>query len=210
MDYTVHGIHQARILEWVAFPFPRGSSQPWDQTQVSHIAGGLLTSWATREAQEYFPSPAELPDPRIEPGSPALQADSFQLSYQGSLLEHCLKRRVPLLWPITPQRPHLLKPSDWVSRFQHMNLVIWSRGTKHLDQRTKFISIKFFNSIVILFMRLFHLSLISFFKTKLLALLILPIWYLLPILYFIFIFISTSFYNFQFILKSYYLRWTQH
>ena len=37
MDYTVHGILQARILEWVAFPFLRGSSQPRDQTQVSHI-----------------------------------------------------------------------------------------------------------------------------------------------------------------------------
>ena len=37
MDYTVHGILQARILEWVAFPFSRGSSQPRDQTQVSHI-----------------------------------------------------------------------------------------------------------------------------------------------------------------------------
>ena len=40
MDYTVHGIFQARILERVAFPFSRGSSQPRDQTQVSHIAGG--------------------------------------------------------------------------------------------------------------------------------------------------------------------------
>ena len=46
MDYTVHGILQARILEWVAFPFSRGSSQPRDQTQVSHIAGGFFTSWA--------------------------------------------------------------------------------------------------------------------------------------------------------------------
>ena len=36
MDYTVHGILQARILEWVAFTFSRGSSQPRDQTQVSH------------------------------------------------------------------------------------------------------------------------------------------------------------------------------
>ena len=36
MDYTVHGILQARILEWVAFPFSRGSSQPRDQTQVSY------------------------------------------------------------------------------------------------------------------------------------------------------------------------------
>ena len=39
MDYTVHGILQARILEWVAFPFSRGSSQLRDQSQVSHIAG---------------------------------------------------------------------------------------------------------------------------------------------------------------------------
>ena len=38
IDYTVHGILQARILEWVAFPFSRGSSQPRDRTQVSHIA----------------------------------------------------------------------------------------------------------------------------------------------------------------------------
>ena len=39
MDYTAYGILQARILEWVAFPFSRGSSQPRDQTQVFHIAG---------------------------------------------------------------------------------------------------------------------------------------------------------------------------
>ena len=44
MDYTVRGILQARILEWVAFPFTRGSSQPRDRTQVSRIAGGFLTS----------------------------------------------------------------------------------------------------------------------------------------------------------------------
>ena len=53
-DYTVHGILQARSLEWVAFPFSKGSSQSRDQTQVSHIAGGFFTSWATREAQEYW------------------------------------------------------------------------------------------------------------------------------------------------------------
>ena len=44
MDYTIHGILQARILTWVAFPFSRGSSQPRDQTQVSCIAGRFLTS----------------------------------------------------------------------------------------------------------------------------------------------------------------------
>ena len=44
MDFTVHGILQARILEWVAFPFSKGSSQPRDQTQVSHIPGRFFTS----------------------------------------------------------------------------------------------------------------------------------------------------------------------
>ena len=38
-DYTVYGILQARVLEWVAFPFSGGSSQPRDRTQVSCIAG---------------------------------------------------------------------------------------------------------------------------------------------------------------------------
>ena len=42
IDYTVHGILQARILEWVAFPFSRGSSQPRDQTQVSCIEEDCL------------------------------------------------------------------------------------------------------------------------------------------------------------------------
>ena len=49
MDYTVHGILQARILEWVAFPFSKGSSQTRDWTQVSCIAGRFFTSWAIRE-----------------------------------------------------------------------------------------------------------------------------------------------------------------
>ena len=54
MDYRVHGILQARILEWVDYSFSGGSCQPKDQTQVSHIAGGFITSRATREAKEYW------------------------------------------------------------------------------------------------------------------------------------------------------------
>ena len=123
MDYTIHGVLQARILEWEAFSFSRGSSQPRDRTQVFCIAGGFFTSWATRETQvdvvyiftgcpllsrsvvsdslqphrlqltsllcpwgfsrqEYWsglpcPSPGDLPNSRIEPRSPALQADSL-------------------------------------------------------------------------------------------------------------------------------------
>ena len=43
-------ILQARILEWVAFPFSKGSSLPQDQIQVSRIAGRFFTTWATKEA----------------------------------------------------------------------------------------------------------------------------------------------------------------
>ena len=51
---TPQNIVQAGILEWVDFPFSRGPSQPRGQAQVSHIADGLFTSWATKEAQEYW------------------------------------------------------------------------------------------------------------------------------------------------------------
>ena len=47
---SVHGILQARILEWVAMPSSRGSFQPRDQTQVSLTAGRFFTIWATGEA----------------------------------------------------------------------------------------------------------------------------------------------------------------
>ena len=50
MDYTVHGILQARILEWVSYCFSRWSSLPRYQTQVFHIAGKFFTTWATKEA----------------------------------------------------------------------------------------------------------------------------------------------------------------
>ena len=50
---SIHGILQARGLEWVAISFSRGSSQPRDQTLVSRIVGRLFTVWATREALLY-------------------------------------------------------------------------------------------------------------------------------------------------------------
>ena len=46
---SVHRIFQAKILEWVAISYSRGSSQPRDQTRASHIAGRWFTFWATRE-----------------------------------------------------------------------------------------------------------------------------------------------------------------
>ena len=49
LGFSVHEILQARMLNWVAIPFSRGSSQPRDRTQVSGIAGRFLTIWATRD-----------------------------------------------------------------------------------------------------------------------------------------------------------------
>ena len=47
---SVHGISQARIVEWVAISFSRGSSWPRDQTRVTYIAGRFFYCWATKEA----------------------------------------------------------------------------------------------------------------------------------------------------------------
>ena len=55
MGYAVRGILQARVLEWVADPFSKGSSQPRNWTQVC-ITGGFFTSWATREALLIVPN----------------------------------------------------------------------------------------------------------------------------------------------------------
>ena len=81
MDYTVHGILQVRILEQVAFPFSRGSSQPRDQTQVSCIAGGFFTAEPKGKPKNTVLGSLSLlqrifPTQKIEPGSPALQVDS--------------------------------------------------------------------------------------------------------------------------------------
>ena len=89
MNYTVHGILQARILEWVAFPFSRGSSQPRDQTQVSHIIGRFFTSSATREAQEYSGVGSLsllqqiFPTQELNQGLLHCRCILFQLSYKG-------------------------------------------------------------------------------------------------------------------------------
>ena len=82
MDYTFQGILQARILEWVAFPFSRGSSQIRDQTQGSHTAGRFFTSRATREAQEYwsgvaYPFSSRSSWPRNRIGDPCITGRFF-------------------------------------------------------------------------------------------------------------------------------------
>ena len=52
--FSVHGILQARILEWIAIPFSRGASQPRDWTLVSCIAGKFFTIWAIGKSSCYI------------------------------------------------------------------------------------------------------------------------------------------------------------
>ena len=96
---SVHGILQARILEWLAIPFSRGSSQPRDQTWASCISGRFFTIWASKEA-----AIVDLPDSGIEHRSLTSQADSFtvwasrevlyMLVFKCELIIACLNTRL--------------------------------------------------------------------------------------------------------------------
>ena len=74
MDYTVYGILQVRILEWVAFPFPTQGSNP-GLPHCRQILYKLSHKGSPRILESF--SPADLPNPGIDPGSPAWQADSL-------------------------------------------------------------------------------------------------------------------------------------
>ena len=89
MDYTAHGILQARILEWVAFPFSRGSSQPREQTQVSCIAGDCLPAepqGRPKNTRVGSLSPLQwiFPTQELNGGLPHCRLILYQLSYEGS------------------------------------------------------------------------------------------------------------------------------
>ena len=86
---VVHGILQAKILEWVAFPFSRGSSQPRDQAQISHIAGRFFSSWAIAKSKNTGVGSLSLlqrifPTQELNQGLLHCRQILYQLSYQGS------------------------------------------------------------------------------------------------------------------------------
>ena len=102
-DFSVHEILQARILEWVAMPSSRGSSQPRDQTQVSHIVGGFFTIW--------FSSVQLLSHVRLfaTPWIPVRQASLSITNSQSSLKLTSIKSVMPSSHLIL-SRPLLLLP----------------------------------------------------------------------------------------------------
>ena len=83
MDYTVHGILQARTLEWVAFPFSKGSSQPMDRTQVSTLQVDSLPAEPQGKPKNPGVGSLSLPSPGIKLGSSALQVDSLPTELSG-------------------------------------------------------------------------------------------------------------------------------
>ena len=97
MDCTVHGILQARILEWVAIPFSRGSFQARDRTQVSCIAGRLFTIWTSRSE---FSEPSEFSSLNWEFWAiwvlwfGELQTRELLCSSKGFGVEHCFASEV--------------------------------------------------------------------------------------------------------------------
>ena len=106
MDYTVHGILQARIPEWVDFPFqgifPTQGLNPdllhcrWIIYQLSHKGSPRILEWGP------VPSPGYLPDPGIEPGSPALQANSLPAKLHGKSIYILLIGAFYFLFPLPP------------------------------------------------------------------------------------------------------------
>ena len=85
MGYTVHGSLQARILEWIVVPFSRGSSQPRDQTQFSHIAGRFSALWGFPGSSIGKELTCNAGDPSSIPGlgrSPG-ERNNYPLQYSG-------------------------------------------------------------------------------------------------------------------------------
>ena len=78
LGFSVHGIFQARVLEWVAISFSRKSSQPWDRTQVSCIVGRRFTVWATGEvtAKQSVPRSSVGKESAYNAGDPGLIPES--------------------------------------------------------------------------------------------------------------------------------------
>ena len=124
MDYTVHGILQARILEWVAFCFCRGPSQPRDPTQVSCIAGGFFNSWATGKPkntglgslsllQQIFPMQGS------NPGLPHCR----RIIYQLSMIIYCRsswKLIKPDFWEHPGHIPGTIRKASWYFCYSEM------------------------------------------------------------------------------------------
>ena len=126
---SVHGITQARILEWVAISSSRESSQPRDQTCISHIScitGGFFTHWSTWEAQPEIWRIQIKGTGLCHLGTPDLTTSVWQ---PGTLLLHLLvilpslklETAVPFLWVLQYESPLLSGIRNYKNRERELS-----------------------------------------------------------------------------------------
>ena len=115
---SVHRILQARILEWVAIPFSRGSSWPRDETQVSCIAGGFFTSWAPGKPKETEGS--HIIDTAFRT-SPVAQWLRIRMPKQGTQV-WALVREDPACYGVTKPTRHSYRSQRAQSTFRNKTL----------------------------------------------------------------------------------------
>ena len=136
-DFTVHGILQARILEWVAFPFSRGSSQPRYRTQVSCTAGGFFSPAEPQGKPKNtgVTSLSLLQQIFLAQESPKLQADSLPTELSGKLAQTHAHRVDNAIQPAHP----LSSPSlPAFNLSQHQDLFQWVSSLRQMAKVLEF------------------------------------------------------------------------
>ena len=99
--YSVHGIFQEKVLEWIAISFSRGSSRPRNRTHVSHTAGRCFTIWATPGSSTSHEEDENLNPWGIESAGASVFILLFWLSHTGSLQCEVAKAGMYGKWGIT-------------------------------------------------------------------------------------------------------------
>ena len=128
-----HGILQARILEWVAMPLSRGSSQPRDRTYIFCIAGSFFTVWATREAHQFSSVAQSYPtlwDP-MNCSTPGLPVHHQLLEFT-QIHVHWIGDAIQLSHPLSSPSPPALNLS------QHQGLFKWVSSSHQVTKVLEF------------------------------------------------------------------------
>ena len=122
---SIHGIFQARVLEWIAISFSRGPFQPRDRTQVSCIVGRCFTVWATREVLIMYSSfqllsHVQLFATPMNPSTPGLPVHYHLLELTQTHI-HWVGDAIQPSHPLSSPSPPAPNPSQHHSLFQGVN-----------------------------------------------------------------------------------------
>ena len=123
---SIHGIFQARILEWVATSFSRVSSQPRDRTLISCIAGGFLTDWTTREETLAF-----LSHPKL------MEKDSQAMSSPGVPMYNKVSASLGRNWTVVTGVQDQLPICPFTEVYQWLKISARATGIHHGETRTQ-------------------------------------------------------------------------